>query len=98
MTFHFDARANVKIILLALSVAAAGCAATANVVPSTDGTLTAMRRGKALYDSTAPLRLQALKDADDYCAARGKKANVIRSREIPAVGQWPEAHVSFSCD
>jgi hypothetical protein len=88
----------VKILLPAVSFAIVGCAATGNVVSSPDGTFTTMRRGDTFAASTSPLRVQALKDADAYCAARGRKANVIHAREIPAIGHWPEAEVSFTCD
>ena len=87
-----------KNVLLAVAVTVAGCAAGPGVVPAPDGTLIAMRRGAYLTDATGPLRVQALKDADAYCAARKKRANVIRSREIPAISHWPEAEVSFTCE
>jgi hypothetical protein len=87
-----------KTVLLAFAVTLAGCATSPGVVPASDGTLTAMRRGTELSASTGPLRVQALKDADDYCSARRKRANVIHSREIPAIGHWPEAQVSFVCE
>jgi len=87
-----------KNVLLAVAVTVAGCAASPGVVSAPDGTLTVMRRGSYLTDATGPLRVQALKDADAYCAARKKRANVIRSREIPAISHWPEAEVSFTCE
>ena len=87
-----------KAVLLAAAVTLAGCAAFPSVSPAPDGTLIAMRRGSYLTDATGPLRLQALKDADDYCVARRKRANIIRSREIPAIRHWPEAEVSFICE
>jgi hypothetical protein len=87
-----------KTVLLAVAVTLAGCATRPGVVPASDGTLTAMRRGTELSASTGPLRLQALKDADDYCSARRKRVNVIWSREIPAISHWPEAEVSFVCE
>ena len=87
-----------KTLLLAVALTLVGCATSPGVVPAPDGTLTAMRRGTGLSASTGLLRLQALKDADDFCAARRTRANVIRSRELPAIGQWPEAEVSFICE
>jgi len=87
-----------KSMLLAVAATLTGCAAGPGVVPAPDGTLIAMRRGTYLTDATGPLRVQALKDADDYCAARRKRANVIRSREISAIRHWPEAEVSFICE
>ena len=87
-----------RTLVLAVSLSVIGCAPTMNVVPSPDGTFTTMRRGATLAASISPLRMQALRDADDYCAARGRKANVIRAREYAAVGHWPEAEVAFTCD
>ena len=87
-----------KIALIAVAFVLAGCAAHPGVVQGSDGTLTALRRGTGLGDATGPLRIQALKDATDYCAAMNKRANVIRSREIPAIRQWPEAEVTFTCE
>ena len=87
-----------KAVLLAVALTLIGCATGPGIVPASDGTLIAKRRGAYLTDATGPLRLQALKDSDDYCAARNKRANVIRSREIAAIRQWPEAEVSFVCE
>ena len=87
-----------KTVLLAIAVAIAGCATGPGVVPASDGTLTAMRRGTDFGASTGPLRMQALKDADDYCSARRKRVNAIWSREIPAISHWPEAEGSFICE
>ena len=87
-----------KSVLLAVAFTLAACAPSQTVVPAPDGTLIAMRRGNQLGDATGPLRIQALKDADEYCAARKKRANVIRSREIAAIRHWPEAEVSFVCE
>lgn len=87
-----------KSLLLAIVLTLTACAAGPTVVPAPDGTLTALRRGNQLGDATGPLRIQALKDADAYCAARNKRANVIRSREIAAIRHWPEAEVSFVCE
>jgi hypothetical protein len=87
-----------KIVLIAVAVTLAGCAARPGIVQGSDGTLTALRRGDVLGDATGPLRIQALKDANDYCAAMNKRTNVIRSREIPAISHWPEAEVTFTCE
>ena len=85
-------------LLLAIALTLAACAGGPGVVPAPDGTLIVNRRGNTLGDATGPLRLQALKDADEYCAARKKRANVIRSREIAAIRHWPEAEVVFVCE
>lgn len=87
-----------KIVLIAVAVVLAGCAARPGIVQGSDGTLTALRRGSTLGDATGPLRIQALKDANDYCAATKKRAHVLRSREIPAISHWPEAEVTFTCE
>jgi len=87
-----------KSLPFAVALTLTACAAGPSVVPAPDGTLVVMRRGNTLGDATGPLRVQALKDADDYCAARKKRANVIRSREIAAIRHWPEAEVSFVCE
>jgi len=87
-----------KILILAVAVTLAGCATKPGVVQAPDGTFTAMRRGNGLADPTGPLRIQATKDAEDYCLARGKPVRILRSREIPSIGHWPEAEVSFVCE
>jgi len=87
-----------KIALIAVAVVLSGCAARPGIVQGSDGTLIALRRGTMLGDATGPLRIEALKDANDYCATMNKRANVIRSREIPAISHWPEAQVSFTCE
>ncbi|HEY5863925.1 MAG TPA: hypothetical protein VIX61_12590 [Casimicrobiaceae bacterium] len=87
-----------KTLLVAIALTLTACAAGPTVVPAPDGTLTVTRRGNQLGDATGPLRVQALKDADAYCAASKKRANVLRSREIAAIRHWPEAEVSFVCE
>jgi len=87
-----------KILPLAVVVILAACATKPGVVQSPDGTFTAMRRGTGLADPTGPLRIQAQKDAEAYCQARGKPVRVLRSREIPSIGRWPEAEITFVCD
>ena len=87
-----------KIALIAIAITLAACSARPGIVQGADGTFTALRRGNTLGDATGPLRVQALKDADDYCAGLKKRAKIIRSREIPAVSHWPEAEVSFTCE
>jgi len=87
-----------KLLLLVVASTLAGCAASPGIVATPDGKLSVMRRGADLSASTSLLKLQALKDADGYCAARQKKANVLDAREIPSVGHWPEAYVTFICE
>jgi hypothetical protein len=86
-----------KPLLLAVALTLTACDAGTRVVPAPDGTLIVMRRGNTLGDATGPLRLQALKDADEYCAARKQRANVIRSREIAAIRHWREAELPVVC-
>ncbi|MEP6679563.1 MAG: hypothetical protein ABJB78_09700 [Betaproteobacteria bacterium] len=85
-------------VWLFLAFLLAGCAAAPAVVATPDGTLVAKRKAGYLTEPTGPLRLQAMKDATDYCAARNTRVKVIRSREIPAIGHWPEAEISFTCE
>ena len=87
-----------KIVLVLAALCLAGCATKVGIAAAPDGTLTATRRGADLASATGPLRQQALKDAGDYCAAKGLRTNVISSREIPAIGHWPEAEVVFKCE
>jgi len=88
----------IAMLLLWAVVLLTACATRPGVTTAPDGTLVAMQRGTQLADPTGPLRLQALKDANAYCAARGKPAKVLRSREIPSIGHWPEAEVTFVCE
>ncbi len=85
-------------MLLSATIILTACATRPGVTVAPDGTLVALQRGIQLEDATGPLRLKALKDADAYCAARGKPAKVLRSREIPSIGHWPEAEVTFVCE
>jgi len=87
-----------KTVIVIAACALAGCAARPGIVAAPDGTLTVMRRGADLSASTSLLKVQAMKDADAYCAARQKRANVVDSREIPSVGHWPEAQIKFTCE
>ena len=86
-----------KISTLALALALAGCATKPGISQAPDGTLTAMQRGTGLASPTGPLRIQAQKDAEAYCLAQGKPVKILRSREIPSIGQWPQAEITFVC-
>jgi hypothetical protein len=82
---------------VAVALVLAGCATTTGVQPGPDGSFTITRLGNSLLATTADLKSQAMQAAATHCGATGKRVRVIYAREIPAVGSYPRAEVSFAC-
>lgn len=85
---------------LALFCAAvlAGCAATTGVVPIGKDTYMVSHRDNGPTASLGALKAAAYKDAAQFCAGRGKSAEVLRSNDVPrSFGQFPETEVQFTC-
>lgn len=51
------------------------------------------------FSGTAPLKVDAIREADQYCRGLGKQFIVTRTNEIPggAFGRYPGVEVGFMC-
>lgn len=92
---------NYSVIITAAAIALVGCSTpTTGVVRSVGGdALTVTHQGSSALASTAELRVNATKEAEEHCLAQGKPIRVIHVKETPArvFGGWPEAEIVFTC-
>lgn len=77
-----------------------GCATTSGVAPIGEDTFMISRNGAGFWSSTAQIKAEALKDADNFCTQKGKKLQVVRTNQHEASGRpgdFPGAEVEFMC-
>ena len=57
-----------------------------------------MQRSYAPHSSLQAVKLDAYKDATEFCSAQGKTLNVTGSTDAPSsFGQFAETEVRFTC-
>jgi len=82
--------------IAALSLTA--CAASTGVIAIGSDTYSISHRDNGPLSSLGALKAAAYKDATDYCTAKNKKMQVLRSNDVPrSLGQFPETEVQFTC-
>ena len=61
---------------------------------------TVTRQGEGFWVSVDSLRVEALREASEFCTKNSKKLNVLHTKDIPAgpLGRWPESEVLFKCE
>lgn len=90
-----------KLLSYALVLLMIGCATpTTGVVPRGQDLYTVTRQGGGFAVTTDSLKAAAIKEADAFCSERGKRLNVLHTKEIPAgvLGRWPESEILFKCE
>jgi hypothetical protein len=60
---------------------------------------TVTRQGGSFLVTTESLKVEALKEAGEFCYKKSAQLKIIHSKEIPAgpLGRWPESEVLFRC-
>ena len=89
-----------KLHLMIIPAILSGCAVpTSGVVSRGNDNFTVTRQGEGFWVTTDQLKNAAIQEAQSSCDAKGKKVNVIHTKEIPAgaFGRWPESEVLFKC-
>ena len=89
------------LILVLVTCSLAGCAVpTTGVISRGDDLYTVTRQGSGFWVTTDSLKVEALREAEAYCAQSKRKLEFIHSKEIPAgaFGRWPESEVLFKCE
>lgn len=85
------------IIVILMGMSFVGCAST-RVAKIGPDTYFIQREGGAGAVGTAPLRMEAIEDANAHCEKMGKKAVVVSMNENPTNGwNYPSADVQFRC-
>lgn len=86
---------------LLVVLALIGCATRqqSGVVPDGPDTYSVILAGKTGFTSSASLKISAYQKANEFCAAMGKRMEVVQESEQRGgvLGKFPEAHVRFRC-
>lgn len=81
-------------VLLILS----GCATSSGVMPSGKDTYMLLKRDAGIAGSLGALKVDAYREATQFCESKGKAFQVISSNGTPrAVGNIPEIEIQFAC-
>ncbi len=78
----------------------AGCAANSGVVPMGQGNFMVLRQAATGFSGSGNLKADALREANQYCAAQQKELKIVSSREAEPpflFGNFPKAEVQFTC-
>lgn len=88
-----------KIYLGCLLALLPACASSTEIVPEGPDTYVAYKQAATGFSGTAPLKMEAMRDAAKYCEGEGKKYVVVSTSENPggALGRYPGAEVRFRC-
>lgn len=88
-----------KLYALGLVVLLTSCASSTQIVPEGPDTFIAYKQAATGFSGTAPLKMEAMRDAAKYCEDEGKKYVVVSTSETPggAFGRYPGAEVHFRC-
>ncbi len=90
----------IRPLFIIAALALAGCAANSGVVPSGPDSFLVSRQAATGFSGLGTLKADAMKEAGQYCAARGKTLQVTRATESQPpyiLGNFPKADVEFTC-
>lgn len=88
-----------RFLLLLLFVT--GCATNSGVIPTGKNSYLVFREGSSSFSKPGLLRVEALKEAANYCVKEGKKMNVISVEDGKPpfiLGNYPKSEVKFTCE
>ena len=89
-----------KIILFAIVIAVAGCAANSGVVSMGSDNYFVSRQGATGFSGASTLKAEALQEANQYCQMQKKTLEVVNMTEAQppfVLGNYPKAEVQFKC-
>lgn len=89
-----------RIVLVIAGLLIAGCATSSGVLPMGQDTFLISKKAGTSFGSSTTERVEAIQEANQYCAAGGKQTEVISSKENPGpyiFGNYPGAEVQFKC-
>ena len=86
-------------LFVVLSALLSACASTSGVVPLGGDTYLIARSEKSLSTTGSRVKADALKEANQYCAAAGKRLEVVKAtdRDMVPFKSDPQAEVEFRC-
>jgi hypothetical protein len=77
-----------------------GCASNSGVVPIGPDTFMVSRQAATGFSGLGNLKAEALREAEEFCAGKGKTMQIVNSTESqpPYIfGNFPKAEVQFMC-
>jgi hypothetical protein len=83
-----------------LTLLVVGCASNSGVVPMGSDKYMVSRQAATGFSGLGTLKADALREADQYCGARGKSLivdNTTESQPPYLLGNFPRAEVQFHC-
>ena len=78
----------------------AGCAANSGVVPAGPDTYVVSRQAATGFSGSGTLKADALREANQHCAAEKKVLKVLKTTEAQppfVLGNFPKAEIEFMC-
>ena len=90
---------NHNYILGVLMVVLAGCASSSGVVPIGSDTYSISRSNKSIDPSGAKVKADALIEANQYCADKGKQVELLKSdqKDMVLFSSDAQAEIEFRC-
>jgi len=87
------------LLLMTMPLVLVACATASTIVKEGPDSYLAYKQGATGFTGTAPLKIEALQDASQYCVGLKKEFVVVSTNEIPGgtLGKYPGAEVRFMC-
>lgn len=87
-----------KFILITTTALLAGCSTVSEVVPTGKDTYMVGSQARGGFTGDAEVKALAIKRANEFCAAQGKRAQVTNSSSSGTQGWTPQnSEVQFTC-
>jgi hypothetical protein len=91
---------NLRFIVIAVPLAAGGCASNSGIAPLGPDTFVVSRQAATGFSGSGNLKGEALTEAGQYCASQNKSLLVTNTKEAAppyVMGNFPKAEVEFMC-
>ena len=87
-----------RVLIALMGLIVVGCASSSGVVPM-GGDKFMISRSEKGYTTGSKVKADALKDANEFCAAKGKSLQIIKatSSDMAVFRSDPQAEVEFMC-
>lgn len=89
-----------KLLMPAVLLAFAGCAASTGVIDAGNGTFYASKQAATGFGGAGNLKGDVITEASTFCAKRGQALHVLDTTEARPpyiLGNYPRAQIDFKC-
>jgi hypothetical protein len=85
-------------LLLAATLALAGCASSTGVIPAGKDQYMISREDNGPVASLGKIKAQVLQEAGAFCTGKGKTMQILKESDVPrSFGQFPQTSLQFTC-